>query len=176
MGLPNLMIYVSPAHAYTCSVPILSHFILLRAQSKDIARASWEVFGKFGHLRLFLRNGKSLRYDGFSRGQFDKLKVNIHMTNGNEREERQGVNGPESQGRIVGLMRKKTGWKDSLRGLKREAGVGERGSMHWLGSHMIPSSTCVKIRGGGMREMFLRCSSCLRVWVCRRFWAGMGWS
>jgi hypothetical protein len=90
--------------------------MLLRAQSKDIARASWEVFGKFGHLRLFLRNGKSLRYDGFSRGQFDKLKVNIHMTNENENEneERQGVNGPESQGSVVRLMRKKAAWERQL--------------------------------------------------------------
>ena len=44
-------------------------------QAKDILRAAWTVFGKWGHLRLFLRNGKALRCDGFLRGQEERVKV-----------------------------------------------------------------------------------------------------
>ncbi|GAB5035313.1 fact complex subunit ssrp1 [Nannochloropsis oceanica] len=43
-------------------------------QAKDILRATWCIFGKWGHLRLFLRNGKALRCDGFVRTQEERVK------------------------------------------------------------------------------------------------------
>ncbi len=43
-------------------------------QAKDILRASWCIFGKWGHLRLFLKNGKALRCDGFNRNQEERIK------------------------------------------------------------------------------------------------------
>jgi len=49
-------------------------------QAKDILRATWCIFGKWGHLRLFLRNGKALRCDGFVRTQEERVKE-IFRTN-----------------------------------------------------------------------------------------------
>ncbi|EWM23164.1 fact complex subunit ssrp1 [Nannochloropsis gaditana] len=43
-------------------------------QAKDILRASWSVFGKWGHLRLFLKNGKALRCDGFLRTEEERVR------------------------------------------------------------------------------------------------------
>lgn len=37
------------------------------------------MYGKWGHLRLFLRNGKALRCDGFLRGQEERVKVSQCM-------------------------------------------------------------------------------------------------
>jgi hypothetical protein len=64
-------------------------------QAKDILRATWCIFGKWGHLRLFLRNGKALRCDGFLRGQEERVKVRAgvcpyHLRCGVWREGRHG--------------------------------------------------------------------------------------
>jgi hypothetical protein len=44
-------------------------------QTKDILRTTLNFYGRWGHLRLFLRNGKDFRYDGFQRADHDRLKV-----------------------------------------------------------------------------------------------------
>jgi len=44
-------------------------------QVKDIARATWTVFGKWGHLRIFLENNKSYRFDSFIKGASERLQV-----------------------------------------------------------------------------------------------------